>query len=942
MTMSAGSSVHLRIHDTVDGFTGTPTPRLTWRIATDDVDWTQVRAVIVTVRHGEERSFVQEGTRAHRVPWPDEPIAPREVVGVRVGVVGRLGGEPSWSDEVVVSSGVIEPREWRARFVGSDTDEPALVRKRFLVSRAVRRATMYVAAFGAVRVHINGERVGDHELAPGWTSYQWRVDADVYDVTGLVREGQNAIGVEVFGGWQTESYGFRDAARPFYPGPPRVAVQLALEFEDGSEEVVASDGTWAWMRGGTTASSLYRGETFDARTHPAGWSAVGAAVGSALGSPVTVGEDTIFPTARTAPPVRVTETRAPAEVAVRPDGTILLDFGQNLVGRLRIRVRADRGRRIALRHAEVLVDGELATRPLRNAASVDTYTAAGEGVEEWAPAGTFHGFRYADISGVEDGDLIDVVAEVLGTDLPRIGGFATSHAQLQRFHDNVVWGARGNFLSIPSDCPQRDERLGWTGDIQVFAPTAAFLFDCDAFLASWLRDVRSEQDAAGGVVPMVVPAVIPQVPGLFEPIAAWGDVITVLPSVLAETFGDLDVVRATYSGMVEWVEAVSKRAPGGIWADGKQFGDWLDPDAPPEHPGLAKADVDLIATAHLYRSAVLTADCAALLGRDDDVHRFTALASDVRAAFLDTYVTPRGRLMSDAPTAYAVAIVFGLIDDERLAAAGARLRHLVRRSGYCISTGFVGTPIVCEALSLTGHDDTAARLLLQTENPSWLYPVTMGATTIWERWDSLLEDGSLNPGQMTSFNHYALGAVADWMHRRIGGISPLEPAYARFRFAPVFLDGLTDAAVWHECPAGRIESWWRREDDVVQVGLTVPPNTRAVVILPGAGADAGADADVVEVGSGRHRWTVTAVAEDRPRVALDLDSPLTAVLDAPGGFDAVFGALRAWDPEEARALRRAIRWTPGRPLRDPLLKVPVPVQDVIRTRLADISHQPVR
>jgi alpha-L-rhamnosidase len=921
--------VHVRIHDVVDGFAGTANPVISWRTEVDERAWMQRRAVIVIARDGVDRTFDWSGPTAHRVPWPDAPLRPREAAEVRVGVLGSGDVVLRWSAPVRVTSGVIEPREWRGRFVGSGSAAPALVRGRFRIARAVRRATIYVAAFAAVRIHVNGERVGDHELAPGWTSYQWRVDADVYDVTTHLRRGENVVGAEVFGGWLTEAYGFRDAARRFYPGSPRVAVQLTIEYDDDTEEVVASDGTWTWSAGGTTESSLYRGETFDARAHPRGWGVPG--VDAPGWTPVVVTADSLVPTARTAPPVRVTQTIAPETITPTPDGAVILDFGQNLVGRLRIRVRAERGTEITLRHAEVLVEGELATRPLRNATSTDRYVAAGEVLEEWAPSGTFHGFRFAEVSGIGSGNLVDVVAEVLGTDLTRIGGFSTSHRLLQRFHDNVVWGARGNFLSIPTDCPQRDERLGWTGDIQVFAPTAAFLFDCDAFLAAWLRDVRAEQDAAGGVVPMVVPAVIPQVPGLFDPIAAWGDVITVLPSVLAEAFGDVDVVRSAYPGMVSWVDEVSSRAPGGLWEDGKQFGDWLDPDAPPEQPGLAKADVDLVATAHLYRSAVLAAECGSALGHEDDARRFRALAAEVRTAFLATYVTPQGRMVSDAPTAYALAIVFGLIDDARLPAVGERLRHLVRRSGYCISTGFVGTPIVCEALSRTGHDDAAARLLLQTENPSWLYPVTMGATTIWERWDSLLEDGTLNPGQMTSFNHYALGGVADWMHRRIGGLSPLAPAYARFRFAPLFLDGLSDASVWYDCPAGRIAASWERTGASIRINLSVPPNTRALVALP--------DADPVEVGSGRYEWTVPAREVSASPVALDLDSDLTDVLEIPGGFDAVFGALRAWDPEQARTLRRAIRWTPGRPLRDPLLKVPVPVLDDIRSRLADLGRQ---
>jgi alpha-L-rhamnosidase len=963
--------------DALDGFVPSGTPRLSWSTVTTAAGWFQARADIEVTRAGGERLFAVAGPRSTRVPWPDAPLKPRETAAVRVRVIGVDGHVSPWSDPVSVACGALAPGAWTASFISSGYDHPVLLRGGFEAHRRIGRAILYASAFGAVRVHLNGRRIGDRELAPGWTSYQWRVGYDVYDVTDAVRDGANALGVELAGAWLAEAYGFRDSARRFYEGPPRAAVQLELEYDDGSRETVVTDSGWTWARGGTRASGLYRGETCDAREEPEGWSL--PSFDGRAWAPVVVDAPRFEPTPRSAPPVRVTEERSPMSTSRAASGATIIDFGQNLVGRLRIAVDLPRGTRVVLRHAEVLIDGELATRPLRNATSTDVYTAAG-GEAVWEPWATFHGFRYAEVTvevpgpevpgpegigpevpgpvgiGPEGGGSgstdapaagrVDVTAQVLGTDLRRIGGFRTSHTLLQRFHDNVVWGARGNFLSIPADCPQRDERLGWTGDIQVFAPTAAFLLDCDSFLRSWLQDVRHEQQAAGGVVPMVVPAVIPQVPGLFEPIAAWGDVITVLPMALHEAFADLEVLEECYPGMVRWLDVVAGRLTDGLWEDGMQFGDWLDPDAPPEQPGLAKTDADIVATAYLCRSAVLTARTAELLGRDDEAARHRALAQRVRQAFSEAYVTPRGRMSSDSPTAYALAIVFGLVDDDRLPALGRRLRHLVRRSGYAISTGFVGTPIVCEALTRTGHPDAAARLLLATENPSWLYPVTMGATTIWERWDSLLEDGSLNPGQMTSFNHYALGAVADWLHRRVGGISRLSPGYALFEFAPVVAVGLDDAEVWHDCPAGRIEAFWMRAGASVRMGLVVPPNTRAVVRL--------GDRAAFEVGSGRHEWHVPliesretdalgppgAAAPAGPPPPLDLDSPLTDVLEAPGGLRAVLGALEDWNPDVARSLRRTLRWTPGRSLRSPLLTVPLSVQRDIETRLAALAAHP--
>jgi alpha-L-rhamnosidase len=419
--------------------------------------------------------------------------------------------------------------------------------------------------------------------------------------------------------------------------------------------------------------------------------------------------------------------------------------------------------------------------------------------------------------------------------------------------------------------------------------------------------------------------VIPQVPGLSEPIAAWGDAITVLPTVLHDSFADDRFLVENLDAMIAWVDAVRRRtsdAP--LWEDGRQFGDWLDPDTPPDQPGKAATDPDIVATAYFQRSARLASEAAMRLGQPDIAERYSNLADRIREAFLQAYVTPSGRMMSDSPTAYALAIVFDLVDAQRRAALGDRLAELLRRRAYRIATGFVGTPIVCDALTRTGHGDVATRLLLQTENPSWLYPVTMGATTVWERWDSLLEDGSLNPGQMTSFNHFALGAVVDWMHRALGGLTAKAPGYRRARFAPLFADGIDDIAVWHDSPYGRVDASWHRTGAAVRVTLDVPEGIEIDVDLPGT---------QVSVGAGHHRWDVRNDAPPPAPGVPSLDGPMTDVLDSPEAYAAVFDELVRWDPDRAARLRRSIVWTAGRRLRDPLDKVPVEVMERISARL---------
>jgi alpha-L-rhamnosidase len=516
---------------------------------------------------------------------------------------------------------------------------------------------------------------------------------------------------------------------------------------------------------------------------------------------------------------------------------------------VRIRVRGEAGRTVRIRHAEILQDGELCTAPLRGAAATDEYTLRGGDAEEWEPRFTVHGFRYAEVDGWP-GELTaaDLDAVVCHTDMTRTGWFTCSDPLLEKLHDNVVWSMRGNFVDVPTDCPQRDERLGWTGDIAVFAPTASFLYDCAGLLTSWLADLAAEQGELG-----TVPAYVPWVELVFPvvPTAVWGDAAVSVPSVLHERFADTGVLRAQYASMRAWVDQVAALAGDRrLWSTGFQFGDWLDPAAPPDEPAAARTDPYLVATAYHARSASLLADIAALLGEEEDHRRYAALATEIADAFNNEYVTPNGRVVSDAQTAYAVALHADLLEkvDQR-ERAGRRLVELVEAEGHHVGTGFVGTPLICDALTAVGADDTAYRLLMQRECPSWLYPVTMDATTIWERWDSMLPDGRVNPGEMTSFNHYALGAVADWLHRRVAGLVPAAPGYKRILVRPRPGGGLTHASATHESPFGRIEVAWRRDGERLHVDVAVPPGATATVQLPDPSFTP------VDMGSGRRSFT---------------------------------------------------------------------------------------
>ncbi|TIC85475.1 alpha-L-rhamnosidase [Nocardioides sp. GY 10127] len=913
----------------------TPTPRLSWAVADAPDGWVQSGA---EVRRGTE-VVVLDGAEQVLVAWPFAPLAAGErcAVEVRVSGAGHGGEEVStgWSAPLDVEAAFLAEGAWTALPVGlADPAEhatPALLRHAFTLPAAPLRAVLRWTALGTADPRVNGAEVDDTVLGPGWTSYQHRLVHETVDVTDLLVAGENVLAASLAGCWFTESYGFMDAATTVYGSQPRFLARLEVDLPDGSRTVIETGPEWhATGEGPIVSSGLYAGEHHDARRALPGWDAPGydEDASPATWSPVTVGADwgersglapdapVPTPEARVAPPVRRLERVAVVDTLTAPDGGTILDFGQNLVGRLRLTVAGEAGTELVLRHAEVLEDGDLALRPLRAAVSTDTYVLAGaDGGETWEPAHTFHGFRYARVDGWP-GDLAAdaaagaVVAVVLASDLERTGWFSSGHALLDRFHENVVQGMRGNFLAIPTDCPQRDERLGWTGDIGIFAPTAAYLADCDGFLVSWLRDLALEQ-APSGDVPMVVPAVLPSFDALGSA-AAWADAATLVPWALYERFGDVGVLADAYPSMRAWVDREVELSLGqGTWTGQMQLGDWLDPTAPPENPAAARCDGDIVASAYLARSLRVLADTAAVLGHDEDGERYAQEADRTREAFEARFVTHDGLMTSDAPTAYALALRFDLVlDARRRQGLSDRLAELVRRDGYRIGTGFVGTPLVADALVEGGHVRQAARLLLQTECPSWLYPVTMGATTVWERWDSMLPDGSVNPGEMTSFNHYALGAVADFCHRVVAGLAASAPGYRRLHVEPHPLPGLPHATARHLTPYGPAEAGWRREgigaDAEVVVEVVVPPGVVADVVLP--------DGCTHEVASGTHVWRVPAPEEPAPRGPYGLDSPTSAVIDDPRAYAAMIGAIAAKDPGRAEAVKRATVWTERRPV----------------------------
>jgi alpha-L-rhamnosidase len=925
------STIHFEHYGEALGI-GTDRPRLSWIVETGSSGWCQAGYEIECFdADGKPRGHTGrvESDQSVLVDWPFAPLESRERANVRVRAWGTDGSTSEWSEPACVEAGLLQAQDWTASFVtpvwDEDTGRPQrapMLRREYSVRAGLAKARLYITALGVYEARINGLPVGDHVLEPGWTSYNHRLQYQTFDVTPLLREGRNAIGAMLGDGWYRGRLGYGGGRGNIYGNRLALLAQLELTYADGTNERIVTDETWRAETGPILSSDIYDGETYDARLERPGWSTPGYNDGD-WRRVALLQRDLRTLVAPTGPPVRRTQEVAPIAIFKSPSGRTVVDFGQNLVGKVRVSVNGGAGQTITLRHAEVLENGELAMRPLRTAEATDRYTLRGDGPETWEPAFTFHGFRYAEVEGWP-GELRpeDISAVVLHSDLERTGWFECSDPLINRLHENVIWSMRGNFLSIPTDCPQRDERLGWTGDLQVFTPTASFLYDTAGFLQSWLGDLAAEQKDAGGVVPVVVPDVLPEKP---VPTAAWGDAAVMVPWTLYERYGDEGILAAQLESMRSWVDLIAGVAgERRLWEGGFQFGDWLDPSAPSERPSEARTDPYLIATAYFARSAELVGRAAGVLGRAEDEARYLTLAAEIREAFGREYVTPAGRTLSDAATAYALAIQFGLLPDgEQRRHAGDMLAHLVRASGYHISTGFVGTPLICDALCAVGHLDAAYRLLMQRDCPSWLYAVTMGATTIWERWDSLLPDGSINPGEMTSFNHYAFGAVADWLHRTVAGLAPAEPGYRRIEFRPQPGGGLSSARARHKTPYGIAECAWAIEAGSIEVQVMVPPNTTAVVALPGR------DTEPFEVGSGEHRWFYPYQVPEPARKHLTIDSTLGEIIDDTEAWAATLAAIRASLPEfnvgefgTRRAVIRTVREIlDHHPHKDKLLRI---------------------
>lgn len=710
---------------------------------------------------------------------------------------------------------------------------PMVFRREITTDKPIARARLYATAMGIYEVELNGKKLGNRYFAPGFTSYKSYLQYQTYDVTPFMT-GHDTLTATVAGGWAVGSFVFTRKNRVTADRQALLA-ELRIEYEDGSVEVIGTDSSWQVTEDSPVRmADIYDGETYDATKETTGWH--NAAPEMLKITPAI--------TAEYGAPVRAHEVMRPMAITTAKDGEVIYDFGQNFAGVIHMKLNGKAGQVITVRHAEILnPDGTLNTTFLRTAKATATYICR-DGEQEYSPRFSYMGFRYAGVKGIDPKEL-EIEAVALYSDVAQHGGFHCSDEMLNKLQSNITWSAKSNFVDIPTDCPQRDERMGWTGDINVFAPTALYNFELSRFLEKWLRDVKAEQLPTGGL-PNTVPVQGYGFPATMPEMAVdwWGDACVNVPWALYEATGNVDILRAMYPTMQKYVKACRFWAGFGI---GKHryiwhtpavlhFGDWVAPDVPKMSQWQGRSKYT--ATASLCNTSGRLAKIARLLGKDEDAAQYETLSAKVADAYCSILTDGSGKAKDEFQTAYVLPLYLNMFPENVKAKAAENLVKLVEKNDYKIGTGFPGTPYILFALADSGHADTAFKMLLNTQCPSWLYEVRVGATTVWERWDGLDENGECPIGddgtdQMISYNHYASGAVGAFLYRRVLGVEPVLPGYKLFKFAPLVGGGLTEADGTVGTPYGEIKAAWHIENGEMTAEITVPMGTACTVTLPG-------------------------------------------------------------------------------------------------------------
>lgn len=821
-------------------------PRFNWQLISEKRNVMQTAYEIQVATSAEKlakgKDLVWESGKVNSdqsvyVPYSGKELVSDQKYFWRVKVWDNMQKPSDWSGINYWQTGLFNASDWKAKWIVPGYKEDSVMRpspmfrKQFSSGKAIANATAYISAHGMYEAEINGNRVGDAYLTPGWTAYQQRIQYQSYDVTKLLASGSNVIGVTLGNGWYRGTIGFSNNINT-YGKDISLLFQLSIKYTDGSSEVINSDETWKSSTGPIIYSEIYNGETYDARLEKPGWSKTGYDDSQWTGVKTTdFSKDVLVGTYNE--PVRKHEVFQPVKFITTPKGEKVVDFGQNLVGWAILKVKGPEGTSITLSHAEVLdKEGNFYTTNLRAAKAQNTYILKGNGEEVFEPHFTWQGFRYVKVEGFP-GEIKpeNISAVTLYSDMEPTGTFSTSNPLINQLQHNIQWGQRGNFLDVPTDCPQRDERLGWTGDAQAFSRTASFNMNVKNFFTKWLKDLEADQ--VNGAVPFVIPNILGK---NSVNSAGWADVATIVPWNMYLAYGDKRILENQYSSMKAYVESIKRVSKNDLWNSGFHFGDWLFYRPDDDNDGRAAVtDKYLIAQCFYANSVQLLINAAKVLGKNDEASQYSELLGRIKKAFVNEYLTPSGRLVSSTQTAYVLALNFDMLPEDLRSQAAERLVENVKNYNYHLTTGFLGTPYLCHVLSRFGYPDIAYKLLLQETYPSWLYPVKMGATTIWERWDGIKPNGTFQTPDMNSYNHYAYGAIGDWMYRVMVGMDTYqdEPGYKHIRIKPVTSGGFDFAEASLLTYYGNLHAGWKTENGKIIMDIEIPANTKANVYIPG-------------------------------------------------------------------------------------------------------------
>jgi len=819
-------------------------PRLSWQIVSAEENLLQTAYEIRVTDQTPKGKLIWTSEKVNsaqsvNIPYEGPVLKSLQRVYWQVCVWDNKNKVSDWSAPAFWEMGILEPESWKALWITIESEKDIkgskpcqYFRKDFTAVKKVKSARVYVTSLGLYQLFLNGKKVSTDLFTPGWTSYKNRIQYQTYDVTSVIQP-KNSIGAIVGDGWYRGNIGWGNE-NGYYGHKIALLAQLQINYTDGTSELVCTDQSWKVSNGPIVFSDIYNGETYDARNEMPGWSNAGFD-DSQWGKVAVVEQSKKILIAPQGVPVKAIQEIKPVKLITTPKGEVVFDLGQNMVGWVRLKVQGKKGDQVTLKFAEVLDKaGNFYTENLRAAKATDVFILKGGEQEVFEPHFTFHGFRFVKIEGLSTPASLDqITGIVIHSEMMPTGSFTCSDPMINQLQHNIQWGQKGNFLDVPTDCPQRDERLGWMGDAQVFSGTAAFNFNVAPFYTKWTKDIAADQ-LPNGSVPDVIPDVLKGGGGK----TAWADACIIVPWTTYLIYGDQRILEVQYPSMKAWVEYMKTRAgEDNLWTGDWHYGDWLAfATTQSDYPG-ATTEKDLIATAYYSYSSGLLSKIAGIIGQKDDAKSYEQLSENIKKAFQKEFVTPAGRLVSHTQTAYCLALAFNLLPDDLIPKAAEYLANDVRKFGH-LTTGFVGTPLLCKTLSAHGYDDLAFMLLNRKEYPSWLYPVTQGATTIWERWDGQKPDGSFQDVGMNSFNHYAYGAIGEWLYRYVAGmdIDPENPGYKHILLAPHPGGGLTNADAEFTSLYGKVKSAWKIDGNDFIYEITVPSNTTATVTLPSAKA----------------------------------------------------------------------------------------------------------